>query len=95
MTISGLNNAPALDGSSSLSIMENQSAVATLTATDDFDAIGSGLAFSIVSGSDAALFSVDATTGQLAFIQTPDYEKPQDVDHNNVYDLNVRVSDSQ
>src|SRR5206468_3843239 len=41
----------------------------------------------------AALFTMNPTTGVLAFITVPDFEAPADVGANNVYDLTVQVSD--
>ena len=36
---------------------------------------------------------VDAATGQLSFITPPDYEAPNDSDHDRVYQVVVNASD--
>src|SRR5207253_1960565 len=44
-------------------------------------------------GGDAALFTIDATTGVLSFIAAPDFEAPGDAGADNVYDVIVSASD--
>ena len=53
---------------------------------------GTTLTYSI-SGADAALFNIDATTGVITFKSSPNYEAPGDAGGNNVYDVNVTASD--
>ena len=74
-----------------VSIAENTTAVTTVTAHDpDF---GQTLIYSKVGGADAGLFTIDANTGALAFVTAPNFEAPTDAGANNVYDVNVQVSD--
>src|SRR6266581_2461746 len=75
----------------SVSISENATAAATITAPER-DA-GSTLTYSIVGGADASHFTINASTGALSFVSTPDYETPTDAGANNVYDVTVQVSD--
>jgi Ca2+-binding RTX toxin-like protein/type III secretion system FlhB-like substrate exporter len=75
----------------SVNIAENATAVTTVTATD-LDA-GSTLNYSIAGGADAAMFTVDASTGALSFVSAPDHETPTDAGGNNIYDVTVQVSD--
>ncbi|MFI0377516.1 MAG: DUF4347 domain-containing protein, partial [Candidatus Thiodiazotropha sp.] len=73
-----------------INVAENSTAVTTVTSTDpDLDTP----TYSISGGADAALFSINSSTGELTFISAPDYETPTDVGGNNVYDLQVQVSD--
>tara|TARA_Y100000768_G_C23986375_1_gene689103 strand:- start:520 stop:4182 length:3663 start_codon:yes stop_codon:yes gene_type:complete len=64
ITVTNLNdNAPTFTSASSFNLVENESSVGTVTATDaDGD---SNLTYSISGGDDASLFSIDATTGEL------------------------------
>ncbi|TYB83686.1 SdrD B-like domain-containing protein [Oceaniovalibus sp. ACAM 378] len=55
------------------------------TATDGDD----GVVYEITGGADAALFTVDADTGEVSFIDPPDYENPQDAGGDNNYDVEV------
>ncbi len=41
------------------------------------------------------MFVIDATTGALSFELAPDFEVPQDADHDNVYAVEVAVSDGE
>src|SRR5262249_31389676 len=74
-----------------ISVTENTTAVTTVTASDPD--VGQALSYSIVGGADPAKFTIDATTGALAFVTAPDYEAPTDSGVNNVYDVTVQVSD--
>ena len=53
------------------------------------DEDGDPVSYAIVGGADAALFSVDAATGQLRFVAAPDYETRADADGDNVYRVEV------
>ncbi|WP_367848130.1 cadherin domain-containing protein [Rhodoferax sp. WC2427] len=96
ITVTNLNdNAPVITSNgggatASTSLAENGTAVTTVVATD---ADGSALTYSIVGGADAALFQIDASTGALHFVNPPDFESPQDTLANNLYGVQVRVSD--
>jgi hypothetical protein len=96
VTITNVNEAPVITSNgggatASVSISENGTAVTTVTATD-VDA-GATRTFSISGGADAALFAINATTGELTFIAPPDFESPADAGANNVYDVRVRTTD--
>ncbi len=71
-----------------LSMAENNQTVTTVSAS------GNGITYGLESGGDADRFSIDATTGQLRFVATPDYETPADVDGNNIYDVTVKATDA-
>ncbi len=74
----------------SINVVENTTAVTTVTATDaDLDT----LTYSINGGADAALFSINSTTGVLTFITAPDYENPTDTNTDNIYEVTVQTSD--
>ena len=91
-----LNHPPTItsDGGgdiAALTINENTIAVTTVTATDQ-DA-GQTLSYAISGGDDAALFTINPATGVLTFINSPDFERPTDLDGNNIYSVIVRASD--
>ncbi|MGJ3626635.1 calcium-binding protein [Sphingomonas sp. MMS24-JH45] len=76
--------------------MENTTAVATATATDVNAATGDTVTWSIASGADGALFSIDAKTGTLAFRNAPDFENPLDyIGRDNVYDVKIVATDAR
>ena len=95
ITIAPVNDKPVItsDGGGSTAreyVCENTKLVTRVAATD---AETNNLVYSIVGGADAAKFTIDATTGALAFIAAPDYEHPTDTGANNVYDVVVQVAD--
>ncbi|MBX2854912.1 MAG: cadherin-like domain-containing protein, partial [Rhodobacteraceae bacterium] len=73
---------------SEIAVDENTTAVFDFDATD---ANGTAVTFSL-GGDDAAAFSIDETTGELAFNAAPDFEAPTDFDGDNVYDVEVIAS---
>ncbi|MGM0858281.1 MAG: carbohydrate-binding protein [Pseudomonadota bacterium] len=87
-----VNTAPTLEGlGADVSVDENSTVVANLAIDDaDDDSLSVTL-----SGADAALFSFDEATGELAFINAPDAELAADSDENGVYELTVTVSDGE
>jgi hypothetical protein len=86
------DNTPVITSGSDLSLDENATAVTTVTATDA-DLPAETLTYSITGGADAALFSVNSSTGELAFIAAPDFEVPADDGADNVYNVTVQASD--
>jgi hypothetical protein len=82
--------APVLPATATLMRNENTAFVTTVAATDRD---GDGLTYSIVSGADAAQFTIDAATGVLSFRAAPDFESPADANGDNVYEITVLASD--
>ncbi len=90
LTVNNVNDAPTITSDSALTIAENIDGVATITA---LDADGESLTYSIAGGNDAALFSINPTTGYLRFSTVPDYENPLDADADHAHELIIRVDD--
>jgi hypothetical protein len=86
------NRAPAFTSPPTASAAENVAGtVYTATATDPD---GDPLTFSLAGGPDRAAFSITAA-GALSFTAPPDFENPADSDRNNVYLVQIGVSDGQ
>ncbi len=71
---------------------ENSTAVTTVQATD---ADGEAITYSITGGLDKDLFTIGSTSGELSFINAPDFENPDDSDKDNVYGVEVSATDPQ
>lgn len=85
------NTAPIfLSQDYNFSIGENENISFEINATDGEN---DQLSFSI-SGPDSDYFEIN-TTGILKFKNAPDYEQIKDTDQNNIYDLNISVSDGE
>ena len=89
ITVTDENEPPIFTSDAAVSVAENQTVAYTALATD---ADGDDLSYNL-SGTDAALFMIDATTGEVRFIEAPDFEAPGDADGDNVYDIVVTASD--
>ena len=78
------NSPPAFTSlSATLEVRENQTSVATITATD---ADGDALTYS-VGGTDADLLSIEESTGVLTFLVAPNYEE------KSTFSVEIVVSD--
>ncbi|MBI1195981.1 MAG: hypothetical protein GC138_09050 [Gammaproteobacteria bacterium] len=97
VTVTNVNEAPVITSNgggatASTSVNENSTAVTTVTAIDVDTA--DTLTYSISGGADAAKFSINSSTGALVFASAPNYESPTDSGGNNVYDVQVTVTDN-
>lgn len=81
---------PVFDTVESLIVDENQKVVAQLQAQSP---IGSPLTYEIVMNADWYDFSV-SPDGLLTFDYAKNFEDPEDADLNNVYEVDVRVTDT-
>ena len=98
VTVTNVNDAPVITSNgglatASVNAAENQTAVTTVTATDA-DSPPQTLTYSISGGLDAGKFSIVASTGVLTFIAAPNFESPTDSGTNNVYNVQVTVTDN-
>jgi|GEM_PF-1290887 VCBS repeat len=92
VTITGENDVPVLSiATSEISVEENSTAVVFDLSASDVDA-GAVLSYSL-EGADAALFLINAETGEITFATAPDYEAPADADGDNIYELSAVVTD--
>ena len=92
------NAAPAFDvATTAFNVAENSTTVTTATATDSDS--GDAVSYAI-SGADSAKFSINASSGAVAFASAPDFEDAQDVvsadpanmAENNEYIVTVTAS---
>ncbi|MES9852610.1 MAG: cadherin domain-containing protein [Candidatus Thiodiazotropha sp. L084R] len=96
VTVTGGNDNPVITSNGggatgNVAIDENTTAVTTVTATDPD--VGDNLTYSISGGADAAAFSIIPGSGVLSFSGVPNFETPTDAGSNNVYDVQVTVTD--
>ncbi len=87
------NTAPVLDAADLVTIAENETTVAVPSTITDPD-LGDTHTFVITGGADFDLFTINGTTGALTFDAAPDFEMPLDDNGDNIYEVNIRVFDS-
>ena len=90
ITTTPVNDPPLFTSSATVSVPENTTAVRTVTAISPDN---KPLTYSLSGGDDASKFTINASTGALAFKTAPNFESPTDSDANNVYEVTVWVSD--
>nr|WP_235584437.1 choice-of-anchor U domain-containing protein [Massilia sp. MS-15] len=78
--------------SAEIAMAERQAVVATVTASDPD---GDALSYSIIGGADSALFDIDGSTGVLRLRTAPVFGQPADAGRDNVYEVDVKVSDGK
>ncbi|MGL4727717.1 MAG: cadherin repeat domain-containing protein, partial [Bosea sp. (in: a-proteobacteria)] len=88
ITITDANDAPDITSNgggltATIGIVENTTAVTTITATDQD--VAPTITYSITGGADFAKFTINSTTGALEFVSAPDFENPTDAGGNNTY----------
>ena len=91
ITIADDDDAPAIQTASPILVEENETAVATLAATDA-DRPAEDLRWRITGGADRSRFALTAD-GVLTFAVAQDYEAPGDSDGNGDYEVTIEVSD--
>ena len=85
-------------GVANLSLPENSTSIITTVSASDIDLTANALSYSITGGADAALFSINASTGSLglnlaALPAGLNFESPIDSDGDGLYLVQVSVSD--
>ncbi|ULA64539.1 MAG: hypothetical protein LZF86_140065 [Nitrospira sp.] len=99
LTITPVNDAPTITSTgggptAAITVAEHISAV-TIVIGQDVDLPAQALTYAISGGADQALFTIDAATGALRFTAPRDFEAATDANGDNVYVVQVRVTDSQ
>ncbi|MBS0152902.1 MAG: cadherin domain-containing protein, partial [Nitrospira sp.] len=99
LTITPVNDTPTITSNGGgptavVTVAENVSAVTIVTGAD-VDLPAQTLTYSLSGGADQARFTINATTGALAFTAPPNFEVATDVNGDNVYIVQVQVTDSQ
>lgn len=93
VTVTG-NTAPVITSAASVNFAENGLGIAYTTTATDVDA-GQTKTYSFETGSaDNGKFTINASTGEVSFIASPNFEIPTDAGGNNVYDIKVKVCDN-
>ena len=86
VTVTGVNdNTPEIasnggGSTATINVSENSTGVTTVAATDA-DQPSQTLTYAIAGGTDAARFTINSSTGVLAFVAAPDFEAPSDAGH--------------
>ena len=91
ITISRVSAAPEFTSATSASVAENNNALFYTASVSDNDSLIEQISFSL-SGADSYLFSIDSSGG-LAFSNSADYESPQDINRDNIYQLSLTATD--
>jgi glucose/arabinose dehydrogenase len=86
------NRAPTFTSADAVNVPENSNGTIYTASASDPD--GDALTFSLAGGADRTLFAITAA-GALSFTTPPDFEAPADADRDNVYLVQIGVSDGK
>lgn len=86
------NAAPVFASPATISVPENITAAVYAAAASDAD--HDPLTYSISGGADAALLQI-TSAGLVSFRAPPDFELPKDADKDNVYSVEIAVTDGK
>ena len=88
-----VNSAPTFgDSSVSIEVAENTSAV--IYTAQASDANGNSITYSLSGGADQGKFNIGASSGEVRFVNAPDYEAPDDNGGDRTYEVQISASDS-
>ena len=86
------DEAPELAPDDAVTVPENTTDVVYVASATDADAFDSAT-YAISGGADSDKLSIDPHTGEVSFIQAPDFEMPADADGDNTYDIEIVATD--
>ena len=90
INLSNVNEQPSFTSAATASVNENDSSFAYTATATDVDAADS-LTYSISGGADAAAFTLNGAS--LGFIAAANYESPADSNQDNIYEVELQVTD--
>ncbi|MFT6436016.1 MAG: type IV pilus assembly protein PilY1 [Candidatus Azotimanducaceae bacterium] len=92
-----VNGAPAITsngaGAAALIDVDEGTAEVTTVVATDINLPDDNLTYSISGGADAGSFVINGVSGKLDFTGAPDFESAGDVDADNIYEVEVTVTD--
>ena len=92
VTVTSIDEAPVIAGEATLEFAENaRTAVASYTATDPE---GANTYWQALSGADEDLFQLTGS-GDLRFVDPPDFETKADADGDNAYEVTLTAADRE
>jgi len=90
--LTGQNDTPEITSGTTATVAENRTGIVYTATASDRDS-GQTLSYSL-AGTDAGLFAINSTTGEVSFNSAPNFEAPADSGGDNVYDITVTATDN-
>ena len=91
VTVAVASLAPSVTGPTAFTVLEGETTVGTLMATDE-DTAAADLIWSLTGGADRGAFAL-TTDGALSLPGAKDFEAPDDANGDGTYEVAVQVSD--
>ena len=90
-----INMPPSITTAAAINYTERATSKVDVNSSDDTNSEGNGLTYSISGGADTDKFTIDPATGELSFKTAPLHASPTDAGADNVYDVEVTVTDAK
>jgi VCBS repeat-containing protein len=92
VNVAAVNDAPVFTSGTTGSVAENSAISTVVYDANVTDVDGAPAVFSL-TGTDAGLFNINASTGEVTFKVSPNFEAPTDAGADNVYNFSVNAFD--
>src|SRR4029078_10719927 len=92
ITLTDQNDTPVVTSADSPNAAENAAAATVVYTATSTDEDGDTVTYSL-TGADAALFTINRSTGEVTLHTSPNLEAPADADGDNAYEINVVADD--
>ncbi len=86
------DEAPQLPPDAAVTVPENYNDLVYIAEATDADA-DSTVSYAITGGADMDMFSINEHTGEVFFVQSPDFEMPGDANGDNTYEIEIVATD--
>ena len=93
ITVNKANLAPTITSGATGTEAENTVNTHVVYDTNATDPDSDTITYSLSGGSDNNFFNINASTGEVTFKVSPNFEAPGDAGGNNVYDITVHAND--
>ena len=88
------DGSPTIVSSQTVEVNENTNFVQTVRASNPNQQASDNITFTITGGLDQDLFTIDQQTGELQFVQEPDFENPESQNGTNTYEVEVTATNN-
>ncbi|PNW57944.1 UNVERIFIED_CONTAM: hypothetical protein BEN50_06805 [Euhalothece sp. KZN 001] len=88
------DGSPTIVSSQTVEVNENTNFVQTVRASNPNQQVNNNITFNITGGLDQDLFTIDQQTGELQFVQEPDFENPESQNGTNTYEVEVTATNN-
>ncbi len=84
------DDAPIITSATAATFDENATGAAYTAVAEDME---SAVVYTLTSGGDNDLFTIDDNSGEVSFVSAPNFESPADANGDNTYEIEITATD--